>query len=206
MECKGWTHDLLVSIGQLSYIHLGSLSLLERQCHQAYHDLLVSIGQLSYIHLGSLSLLERQCHQAYFQEPQTKGWLFDSLVTPSLMYVSIVWALGLPSFMWTQLERPLVTMLSRQLRSKSTVPHDIIIAQFTLPSMLGEALFLLVVFIQRIHRQPQDRLSHQAFEESPSLYKFGDTSTSYSIVVSWRHANCLHISSLPPLRYNHIKL
>ena len=76
----------------------------------------------------SLALLETQCHQAYFQEPRTKGWLSDSLVTPSLMYASVVWAPGLPSFMWTQLERPLVTMLSRQLRSKSTVAHDIISA------------------------------------------------------------------------------
>ena len=68
--------------------------------------------------------------------------------------------------MWTQLERPLVTMLSRQLRSKSTVPHDIVRAEFSLPPMLVEALFQLVVFIHRIHSQPQDRISRQAFEAS----------------------------------------
>ena len=43
---------------------------------------------------ASLRLLVRQCHQKYFQEPRTKGWLFDSLVTPSLMYTSMVWAQG----------------------------------------------------------------------------------------------------------------
>ena len=81
-----------------------------------------------------IDLRERQCHHAYFQEPRSNGWLFDSLVTPSLMYALVVWAPGLPSFMWMQLERPLVMMLSRQLRSKSTVPHDIIsLAEFTLP-------------------------------------------------------------------------
>ena len=48
-----------------------------------------------------LSLLERQCYHTYFLEPQTKGWLFDSLVTPSLMYVVVVWALGLPPFIWS---------------------------------------------------------------------------------------------------------
>ena len=85
------------------------------------------------------------------------------------MYASAVWAPGLPSFMWTQLERPLVMMLSRQLRSKSTVPHDIIRAEFTLPPMLVEALFQLVVFIHRIHSQPHDRISHQAFKASRSL-------------------------------------
>ena len=96
--------------------------------------------------------------------------LFDSLVTPSLMYASIVWAPGLPSLMWTQIERPLVTMLSRQLRSKSTVPHDIIRAEFSLPPMLVE---------------PQDRISRRAFEASRSLHASGDTSSWYSIVVSW---------------------
>ena len=35
---------------------------------------------------AALAMLERRCHQAHFQEPHTKGWLFDSLVTPSLMY------------------------------------------------------------------------------------------------------------------------
>ena len=34
------------------------------------------------------------------------------------------------------LERPLVTMLSRQLQRKSTMPHDIIRVEFTLPPML----------------------------------------------------------------------
>ena len=73
--------------------------------------------------------------------------IMHSYSTPSLMYASIVWAPGLPSFMWTQLERPLVTMLSRQLRGKSTVPHDIIRADFSLPPMLVEALFQVVTFI-----------------------------------------------------------
>ena len=114
---------------------------------------------------------------SYFQEPQTKGWLFDSLgsfdslVTPSLIYASMVWAPRLQSFMWTQLERLLVTMLSRLLQSKSRVPHDIIRAEFTLPPMLVEALFQLVIFIHRIHSQPHDKISHQAFEASRSLYE-----------------------------------
>ena len=44
----------------------------------------------------ALAMLERQCHQAHFQESRTKGWLFDTLVTPSIMYAAIVWALDLP--------------------------------------------------------------------------------------------------------------
>ena len=82
--------------------------------------------------------------------------------------------------MWVQLERPLVMILSRPLRSKSTVPHDIIRAEFTLPPMLVEALFQLVVFINMIHSQSQDGISRQAFEASQSFNESKDTSSSYS--------------------------
>ena len=61
---------------------------------------------------ASLSPLERQCHYAYFQEPRIKGWLFDSSVTSSLMFVAVVWTLRLPPFMWAPLERQLVTLWS----------------------------------------------------------------------------------------------
>ena len=123
--------------------------------------------------------------------PRTKGWLFHSLVISSLMYASTVWAPGLLTtpFTWTQLERALVMMLSCQLRSKSTVPHDIIRVEFSLPPMLVEALFEPVLCIHRIHSQLQDRISRQAFEASQSLYASGDSSSWYSTVVSWLLAN-----------------
>ena len=74
--------------------------------------------------------------------------------------------------MWTQLERPLGTMLSRQLRTKSTIPHDIIRAELTL--LLVEALY-------KLHSQPQGWISRQAFEVhldpsmSPEILALGIT-------------------------------
>ena len=68
------------------------------------------------------------------------------------MYALVVWPPGLPSFMWTQLEGPLVMMLSCQLRSKSTVPN--VRAEFSLPPILANALFQVVIFIDQIHSQP----------------------------------------------------
>ena len=62
-------------------------------------------------------------------------------------------------------------MLSRQLQIKSIVSHDIIRVEFTLPPMLIEALFQLVVFTHKIHSQSQDKKSRQAFEASRSLYE-----------------------------------
>ena len=69
--------------------------------------------------------------------------------------------------------------------------------------MLVEALFQLVVFIHKIHSLPQDRISHQAFEASRSLYTSGDSSSWYSTVVSWLLANGIVINNLPTLKYNH---
>ena len=75
-------------------------------------------------------------------------------------------------------------MLSQQNGSKSIVPHEIIRGEFTLPPMLVETLFQLVVFINRIHSQSQDRISRQAFKASRSLYESGDTISWYNTMVS----------------------
>ena len=84
-----------------------------------------------------------------------------------------------------------------------TLPHDIIRAEFGLPLMLVEALFQVIAFIHRIHSQLQDRISRRAFQASRSLHSSGDTSSWYSIVVSWLLANDIDINNLPPLKYNH---
>ena len=42
---------------------------------------------------------------------------------------------------------------------KSIVPHAIIRVEFTLPSTIVEARFQLLVFINRIHSQSEDRIS-----------------------------------------------
>ena len=68
---------------------------------------------------------------------------------------------GATIFMWLQLERPLVMMPSRKIQSMS---HEIIKVEFTLTSMLVDTLFQRLVFINKIHSQSQDSISHQAFE------------------------------------------
>ena len=51
--------------------------------------------------------------------------------------------------------------------------HDIIRVEFTLPPMLVKVMFQLVVFINRIHSQSQDKISHSDFEPSRS-YQLSD--------------------------------
>ncbi|MCO5570832.1 hypothetical protein L7F22_024560 [Adiantum nelumboides] len=94
---------------------------------------------------AALATLERTCHQAHFHEPCTKGWLFDTLVTPAMMYAAAIWASDLSASLWTQIERPLIIMISRLLHSKPSVPHDIIKAKLATPPAM-------LVFRARIHR------------------------------------------------------
>ena len=96
-----------------------------------------------------------------------------------------------------------MTMLSSQLRSKSTVRHAIIRVEFTSIPMLVDTLFQLVIFIHRIRSLPHDRISHQVFEASLSLYESGYTSSWYGMMVSWLLENGLDINKLPPLGTNH---
>jgi hypothetical protein len=64
-----------------------------------------------------MGALERQCAHIRFQEPQTKLGLFDTLVTPKLLYgVEICKAHN-----WTGLERPLVLMIDHLITRKAFV-------------------------------------------------------------------------------------
>ena len=49
------------------------------------------------------------------QEPQTKLWLFDTLVMPTLLYGVETWGY-------------LVSIIAHMIRSKTSVHHDIILA------------------------------------------------------------------------------
>ena len=93
-----------------------------------------------------------------------EGWLFDTLVTPALMYAAAIWAPGLTETQWRQVERPQICMISRLLCSKRTVPHDIVRAELAAPPMVVAALFQTVCFIQRMRELPADRLTRMAFD------------------------------------------
>ena len=55
---------------------------------------------------AALGALERQCAHLQFQEPQTKLWLFDTLVTPTLLYGVQTWGPSLNKEKhWRDLER-----------------------------------------------------------------------------------------------------
>ena len=69
--------------------------------------------------ITAMGRMEKMCSQVRFQEPRTKLWLFDTLVTSVMLYGVQAWGpLVDPSNkfenfeQWKGMERPLVTMIS----------------------------------------------------------------------------------------------
>ncbi|MCO5556897.1 hypothetical protein L7F22_010451 [Adiantum nelumboides] len=151
---------------------------------------------------SALALMERQCHQAHFQEPRTKGWLFDTLVTPALMYGAAIWGPGLAASTWTLVERPQILMISRLIRSKPSVPHDIIRAELAAPPMLIEALFQTVCMLHKLQSMDRDRFAYRAFSASQDMALAGDRSSCYAQTRDWFSSQGLDIDRLPQLQYD----
>ncbi|MCO5546787.1 hypothetical protein L7F22_000223 [Adiantum nelumboides] len=147
-------------------------------------------------------MLERGCHQTQFQEPRTKGWLFDTLVTPALLYAAPIWTLGLSKQAWSRLEKPQILLLARMIRSKPSVPHDIVRAEFGAPPMVVEALFQKVGYLHRLRDMRADRLPRIALEASCGLADSGDQRSWYASVTRWLQTYEYSMDRLPPSQYD----
>ena len=106
---------------------------------------------------ATLAAFKRQHAHLQFQEPRTKLWLFDTFVTPTLLYGVETWGLSLnKANHWKDFERPLLSMIARMIRSKASVPHDIIRAEMGVPPIITKA-FRSVTCIQRLWELPKRR-------------------------------------------------
>ncbi|MCO5586104.1 hypothetical protein L7F22_040043 [Adiantum nelumboides] len=146
-------------------------------------------------------MLERGCHQTHFQEHRTKSWLFDTLVTPALLYAAPVWTPGLSEQAWSRLERPQILLLARMIRSKPSVPHDIVRAEFGAPPMVVEALFQTVGYLHRLRDMRADRLPRIALEGSRGLADSRDQKSWYASVTIWLQTYGYSMERLPPSQY-----
>ena len=72
---------------------------------------------------ATLGGLERMCSQVQFQEPRTKLWLFDTLITSTMLYGVQVWGPSMDHDRWRIMERPLVSMISRMIKATSPQYH-----------------------------------------------------------------------------------
>ena len=113
---------------------------------------------------AALGGLERMCSQVQFQEPQTKLWIFDTRVALAMLYRVQFWGPSMDhqgrsgrTDGWKGMERPLVSMISRMIRAKASIPHEIIRAELAAPPLVIEALTRSVSFIHSLWGLPRDR-------------------------------------------------
>ena len=158
---------------------------------------------------AALGRMERMCSQVQFQEPRTKLWLFDTLVTSAMLYGVQVWGPSVDHHSragstdgWKGMERPLVYMISRMIRAKASVPHEIIRAELAAPPLVIEALTRSVSFIHSIWDLPRDRYARLALESSRQLASQGDTSCWYAQMTSWFQLHGFGMDRLPPFQYS----
>ena len=86
---------------------------------------------------------------------------------------------------WRCMERPLVCMISRMIRAKASVPHDIIRPELAASPIVVEALTKSVSFIHSIWDLPSHRYARLALESSRQLALQGDTTCWYGHMTSW---------------------
>ena len=125
------------------------------------------------------------CSQVQFQEPRTKLWLFDTLVTSAMLYRVQIWGPYVDQDSWRSMERPLISMISRMIRAKATVPHAIIRAELAAPPTKIEALTKSVSFIHSLWNTNRCRYTRLVLESSRQLAMKGDTSCWYAQMTSW---------------------
>ena len=70
---------------------------------------------------------------------------------------------------WKCMERPLVSMISRMIKAKASVPHEIIHAKLAAPPLVIEALTRSVSFMHSTWDLPRDRNARLALESSQQL-------------------------------------
>ncbi|MCO5569686.1 hypothetical protein L7F22_023402 [Adiantum nelumboides] len=93
-------------------------------------------------------------------------------------------------------------MISRMIRNKPSVPHDIVRAELAVPPMLVEALFHTVCLLHRLQSMDRDRIAYRALQASQSMALTGDASSWYAQINEWFTKHELDIDRLPPLQYD----
>lgn len=133
---------------------------------------------------AALGGLERMCSQVQFQEPRTKLWLFDALVASTMLYGVQVWGPTVTHGSWKSMERTLVSMISRMIRAKASIPHAVIQAEVAAPSIEIEALTRSVSFMHNVWDMHRGRYTKLALESSRKLVMHGDASCWYAQMTS----------------------
>ena len=100
------------------------------------------------------------------------------------------------------MEKPLVTMISKMIRAKASVPHEIIRAEMAAPPVVIEALTRSITFLHNTWTLPHNRYAKLALQSSHKLALEGDETCWYAQMTRWIESHGLNIDQLPPFQYS----
>ena len=114
---------------------------------------------------------ENMCRQADIQSWNLKKYLFDTLVTPVILYGVEVWGGSLSKDRWNDIEKIQKLFLTNFLAVRRTTPYPILLLETG--SMPLEALGMeqLLRYIKKINRMPEDRLPSIAWKALVASHK-----------------------------------
>ena len=98
--------------------------------------------------------------------------------------------------------RPLISMISRMIRAKASIPHEILRAELAAPPLVIEALTRSISFIHSIWGLPRDRYARLVLESSRQLTSQGDTSCWYAQMIAWFQLHGFDMDRLPHFQYS----
>ncbi|MCO5577293.1 hypothetical protein L7F22_031120 [Adiantum nelumboides] len=119
-----------------------------------------------------------------------------------MLYGVQVWGPSVDQDSWRAMERPLISMISRMIRAKASVPHAIIRAKVAAPPIEMEALTKSVSFIHGIWNTDRCRYTRSALESSRQIALKGDTSCWYAKTNLWFQRHGFSMDRLPPFQYS----
>ncbi|MCO5551803.1 hypothetical protein L7F22_005305 [Adiantum nelumboides] len=119
-----------------------------------------------------------------------------------MLYGVQVWGPSVDQDSWRAMERPLISMISRMIRAKASVPHAIIRAEVAAPPIEMEALTKSVSFIHGMWNTDRCRYTRSALESSRQLALKGDTSCWYAKTNLWFQRHGFSMDRLPPFQYS----
>ena len=98
------------------------------------------------------------------------------------------------------MEKPLVSMISRMIRAKASVPHDIIHEKLAAPKLFIEALARSISFLHNTWSLPIDTYARLPLESSQHLVSQEDSYCLYAQLTSWFQLHGLDKDRLSPFK------
>lgn len=102
-------------------------------------------------------LLQNRCRKAELWDWKTRKTFFGLLVMPVVLYGCEVWGRSMSNYRWRQLERIQKHMITCNLKLKTTVPYEIILAESGTFPLEASTISRLLNYLKKVENMDSHR-------------------------------------------------